>query len=105
MSQQLEALELMKDDKVEFATAMFKLLGHPLRLRLVELLDVHGEKTVNDLAELTEQAQSAVSLYLNRLKGSGLLKSRRDGNQTYYSVAEPKLRTLLNCLRECPLDA
>ena len=94
----------MDQEKVEFATAMFKLLGHPLRLRLVELLDLHGEKTVNELAELTEQVQSTVSLYLNRLKNSGLLKSRRDGNQTFYSLNEPKLTKLLDCMRECELE-
>lgn len=94
----------MSDDKIEFATTMFKLLGHPLRLRIVELLDIYEEKTVNELCELTEQSQSTVSLYLNRLKNSGLLKSRRSGNQTFYSLNEPKLRTLLNCLRGCPLE-
>lgn len=94
----------MGQEKIEFATSMFKLLGHPLRLRLVELLDIHGEKTVNELAELTGQVQSTVSLYLNRLKNSGLLKRRRDGNQTYYSLQEPKLSTLLECMRDCPLE-
>jgi DNA-binding transcriptional ArsR family regulator len=94
----------MSEDKIEFATQMFKLLGHPLRLRIVELLDIHQEKTVSELCELTEQSQSTVSLYLNRLKHSGLLKSRRSGNQTFYSVAEPKLQVLLNCLRGCPLE-
>jgi ArsR family transcriptional regulator len=96
--------ELMAQEKLIFATGMFKLLGHPLRLRIVELLDLHTEKTVNELSELTDQPQSTVSLYLNRLKNSGLLKSRRDGNQTFYSLAEPKLRVLLDCIRGCPLD-
>lgn len=94
----------MPAEKIEFATAMFKLLGHPLRLRIVELLDIHGEKTVNEISELTNQPQSTVSLYLNRLKSSGLLTSRRAGNQTFYSILETKLRTLLDCLRECPLE-
>jgi ArsR family transcriptional regulator len=94
----------MSETKIEFATSMFKLLGHPLRLRIVEWLDVEGEKTVNEIAEATEQPQSTVSLYLNRLKNCGLLKSRRSGNQTYYSTDEPKLRTLLDCLRGCPLE-
>ncbi len=94
----------MSEEKIEFATTMFKLLGHPLRLRIVELLDIHEEKTVNELCDLTQQSQSTVSLYLNRLKNSGLLKSRRSGNQTFYSLNEPKLRTLLDCLRGCPLE-
>lgn len=104
MSQPRTQVEELGEEKIEFATNMFKLLGHPLRLRLIELLDIHGEKTVNDLAELTSQPQSSVSLYLGRLKALGLLKSRRDGNQTIYSISEPKLLILLNCVRGCPLE-
>jgi DNA-binding transcriptional ArsR family regulator len=102
--QSISTKSSMSDRKVEFATNMFKLLGHPLRLRIVELLDIHGEETVNRIAELTQQPQSTVSLYLNRLKGSGLLKSRRAGNQTFYAIAEEKLPILLDCMRECELD-
>ncbi len=94
----------MSEEKIQFATSVFKLLGHPLRLRIVELLEIHGEETVNRISELTQQPQSTVSLYLNRLKNSGLLKSRRAGNQTFYSIAEEKLPTLLNCIRGCDLD-
>lgn len=89
--------------KVEFAASMFKLLGHPLRLRLVELLDLHGEKTVNQLSDLCQQPQSVVSLYLNRLKASGLLGNRREGNQTYYFVRHPKVSILIDCIRDCPI--
>lgn len=96
--------DLLNEETLEFATSMFKLLGHPLRLRIVEVLDARGEKNVNELAEITGQTQSTVSFYLNRLKNSGLLKKRRDGNQTYYSIAEPKLNVLVDCLRGCPLQ-
>jgi DNA-binding transcriptional ArsR family regulator len=88
--------------KLEFAAGMFKMLGHPLRLQLVEMLDLHGEKTVNELAELCGQPQPTVSLYLNRLKTLGLLGCRRKGNQSYYSLAHPQLPTLLECVRSCP---
>ena len=104
MSKSKTSIQELGEEKIEFATSMFKLLGHPLRLRLIELLDIHGERTVNDLAELTSQPQSSVSLYLSRLKALGLLKSRRAGNQTFYSIQEPKLLVLLNCIRECPLE-
>lgn len=90
--------------KLEFAAGMFKMLGHPLRLQLVEILDLHGERTVNELAELCGQSQPVVSLYLNRLKTLGLLGSRRVGNQSYYFLAHPKLSTLLDCVRDCPFE-
>lgn len=104
MSSVTEKTCLMADEKIEFATSMFKLLGHPLRLRIVEILDLEGEMTVNDIAEATGQHQSTVSNYLNKFKNRGLLQGRREGNQTYYSLAEPKLTTLLNCLRGCPFQ-
>jgi ArsR family transcriptional regulator len=104
MGQDPTKKEALSANKLEFAATMFKMLGHPLRLQLVELLDVHGEKTVNELAELCEQSQPTVSLYLNRLKTLGLLGSRRAGNQTFYFLAHPKLPTLLDCIRDCPLE-
>ena len=101
---QYKKKEALSPAKLEFASSMFKMLGHPLRLQLVETLDVHGEKSVNELAELCGQSQPTVSLYLNRLKALGLLGSRRSGNQTYYFLAHPKLPTLLDCIRDCPLE-
>lgn len=101
---QTESKEQLSSAKVDFAANMFKMLGHPLRLRLVELLDIYGEKTVNELAELSGQSQPTVSLYLNRLKTLGLLTSRRSGNQSFYCLAHPKLPVLLDCIRDCSLE-
>lgn len=100
----METMQKLTQERVEFAANMFKLLGHPLRLRIVELLDLNGEMTVTEIQTATDEPQSTVSIYLNRMKTVGLLTSRRDGNQSYYTLAEPKLRTLLDCLRGCPLD-
>lgn len=94
----------LTQETLDFASAMFKALGHPLRLRLIELLDLHGETTVSDLASLSGEAQPTVSLYLNKLKSLGLLGSRRVGNQTYYAIVHPKIGVLLNCIRGCPLN-
>ncbi len=96
--------ERLSLEKLEFVASMFKMLGHPLRLQLVELLDLHGPTTVTGLSELTGQTQPTVSLYLNRLKGLGLLASRREGKETYYFLAHPKLPTLLDCVRDCSLE-
>ncbi len=104
MSKAQEQKARLSLEMLEFASGMFKMLGHPLRLQLVELLDLHGPTTVNGLAELTGQAQPTVSLYLNRLKGLGLLGSRREGKETYYFLVHPKLPILLDCVRDCSLE-
>lgn len=91
-------------NKREFASQMFKMLGHPLRLHIVEVLDIHGQLTVNDIASKVATPQPTVSLYLNRLKSLGILGSRRVANQSYYFIDHPKIHTLLECIRECPLE-
>jgi len=91
-------------DKREFASQMFKMLGHPLRLHIVEILDIYGQLTVNDIATKVATPQPTVSLYLNRLKSLGILGSRREANQSFYFIDHPKIHTLLECIRECPLE-
>lgn len=95
------APQAMDRHTLERASTMMKVLGHPLRLELVDLLYLHGEKTVNDLAELCGQSQPTVSVYLSKLKSLGLLASRRSGHNTYYQLRTPHLPQMLVCLRGC----
>ena len=91
----------MTKEYVDSASTVFKLLGHPLRLRLVELLELYKEVTVTGLVELTGRPKSTVSFSLNRLKRAGLLKVRRVSNERYYSLAQAFLPNLIKCIRDC----
>lgn len=73
---------------VEFAAAAetLKLLGDPTRLRVVWAL-LHGEHSVNDLADHVGVKPTAVSQHLAKLRLSGLVRTRREGNHIFY-VAE-----------------
>ena len=104
MAQDKTLKHQLSQQKLEFASNMFKMLGHPLRLQLVEMLDLHGEKTVGELAELCKETQPTVSIYLNRLKTLCLLGSRRVGSNTIYFIAHPKLPVLMECIRDCALE-
>ena len=67
------------------ATDLFKLLGDPTRVRLMSLLE--GEElTVAELTRITRLAQSRVSTHLGRLREANLLRDRKAGASTYYSV-------------------
>src|SRR6185295_4687329 len=68
------------------ATAdVLQLLGEPTRVRLLALLQGQ-ELTVADLTSITELAQSRVSTHLGRLREAGLLRDRRVGASTFYSL-------------------
>ncbi|MBW2073062.1 MAG: winged helix-turn-helix transcriptional regulator [Deltaproteobacteria bacterium] len=90
---------LLDWEKLEEAAAIFKSLGHPLRLRMVEILE-HGEMSVKELQSRLGTQQSHTSQQLNRMKTLGLLKARRQGNQVFYSVARPAVFKILDCLRK-----
>jgi ArsR family transcriptional regulator, lead/cadmium/zinc/bismuth-responsive transcriptional repressor len=83
--------------------ALFKVLANDTRLRLLHHLVRAGEATVTDLARTLGMKPQAVSNQLVRLSGTGMLKSRRDGNNVYYRVVNgcvPPLLDLALCLME-----
>ena len=80
---------------------MLKLLGHPVRLRIVELLDGEGSLSVNQLVAALKEPQPTVSQHLNALKVRGLLQSRRRDGQVFYQVLLPQIGKLLDCIRGC----
>jgi len=71
-----------------------KLLADPTRLRIVWTL-LHGEHSVNELAEHVGANPPAVSQHLAKLRLSRLVRSRRDGNRIFYSVENVHMATLV----------
>ena len=81
--------------KAEF----FRILGHPVRVRILELLR-EGERTVGDLQGQLGLDSSGTSQHLGALRKQGLLESRREGTSVYYRVRDPRLFQLLEVARE-----
>lgn len=78
----------LPDEMVEAVARRFRLLGQPVRLRLLQLLE-SGEHSVNELAEKLKGNQANVSRHLTAMHEGGLLKRRPDGTSVYYSIADP----------------
>ncbi len=64
---------------------IFKALGDENRLKVLELL-LDGEKCVNDLLEKVSIGQSTLSHHLKMMCVSGIIKSKKSGTATYYSI-------------------
>ncbi len=67
-----------------------KSLANAKRLEIIYALK-DGEKGAGELAAELGLAKSNVSQHLAVLRGCGILRSRRDGKNVYYSIASPKL--------------
>jgi DNA-binding transcriptional ArsR family regulator len=81
--------------KAEF----FRTLGHPARVRILELLR-EGEKTVGELQAELEVDSSGASQHLGAMRRQGLLEARRDGTSVYYRVRDPRTFQLLETARQ-----
>ena len=77
----------------------FKALGHPVRVRILELLR-DGERGVGDLQAELEIDSSGTSQHLGALRRQGLLENRRDGTSVYYRVKDPRTFKLLEVARQ-----
>ena len=72
---------------------IFKLLSDPTRAQLVFLL-TEREYSVNNLAAIVEVTASAVSHHLAKLRSARLVRTRRSGNQIFYSVDDAHVAAL-----------
>ena len=76
---------LLGGESVEAVAEVFKLLGDPTRVRLVDAL-THGERCVCDLASLVGLSESAISHQLRLLRAARLVRVRRAGRLAFYSL-------------------
>ena len=91
MSAQLDR----RPDSAEFdaAVAVFKLLADPTRLRIIWAL-LHGEHSVNELADHVGARPPAVSQHLSKLRLAHLVRVRRDGNRLFYALENDHIEAL-----------
>lgn len=74
---------------VDLVANRFRVLGEPLRLRILQILDQTAEISISDLAEEVESTQPNVSKHLKILQDAGLVGRRKEGNTVYCFVADP----------------
>ncbi|MBJ7470506.1 MAG: winged helix-turn-helix transcriptional regulator [Solirubrobacteraceae bacterium] len=77
----------------------FKLLGHPARVRILELLQ-DGERTVGDLQQELGLDSGGTSQHLGAMRRQGILESRRQGTSVFYRVRDPRISQLLVIARQ-----
>jgi DNA-binding transcriptional ArsR family regulator len=83
--------------------ALFKVLANDTRIRMLHHLVRSGEATVTDIAKKLGMKPQAVSNQLMRLSDTGMVNSRRDGNNVYYRVMNGCVAPLLD-LALCLMD-
>ncbi|MEF8832423.1 MAG: metalloregulator ArsR/SmtB family transcription factor [Candidatus Thermoplasmatota archaeon] len=76
-----------------------KMFSHEVRLKIIDLLR-DGEKSVTELAENTDLTQPNVSQHLAKMRDRNFVKTRKEGTQIYYSIANDKIFEAFELMRE-----
>ncbi len=79
------------------ASDFLKALAHEARLLILCLL-IEAEKSVTEIEEILSLRQPAISQQLARLRADGLVETRREGKNVFYSLARPEVREVIGSL-------
>ncbi len=88
----------LKVEALERAAQILKMLAHPQRLRIIEILERSQDVPVHALMTETGFPQAVVSQHLNQMRRIGLLSARRHGREMRYSICDPRALSILNCI-------
>jgi DNA-binding transcriptional ArsR family regulator len=83
----------------EVKANLFRVLGHPARVRILEILR-DGDQSVGALQAELSLDSSGTSQHLAALRRIGLVQSRREGTSVYYRVDDERVFDLLNAGRD-----
>jgi DNA-binding transcriptional ArsR family regulator len=82
----------------ESPAELLKVLAHPTRLAILEMLR-DGEECVCHMTAMLGQRQAYVSQHLMVLREAGLVMDRRDGWNIYYRATRPEVYAVLDAAR------
>lgn len=90
-------MDPLNKEKLRLKAEVFKAMGHPLRLGVIEFLQ-GGEKCVCEIVEHTGTGISNISKHLSVLKKAGLVNDRREGLKIMYSLTMPCAIDFARCV-------
>ena len=88
----------MLEEKVDEVSALLKSIAHPLRLRILCLLQ-DQELTVGELREAVQSTDANVSQHLTIMRNQGIIVTRKDANFIYNWIADKRVVELLNTMQ------
>lgn len=89
----------MKKKILEFQAEVCRTFANSKRLEVINLLK-DGELTASDIAKALETTKANTSQHLAVMRMRGLLKTRREGTNIYYRIANEKLAHACNLMRD-----
>ncbi len=94
----------IKTDKLNTGVNMLKVIAHPVRLAIVDLLTESKRLTVLEIQDKLNLEQAIASQHLSLMEDKGVLLSEKAGRNKYVSLRFPKMKNIISCLENCCND-
>jgi len=96
--------ERIEANKILAAVNMLKVIAHPVRLAILDLLTENSRMTVLEIQEALNLEQAIASQHLTLMEDKGVLISEKISRNKYVSLRFPKMKSIVNCLENCCND-
>lgn len=91
----------IQSDKLLSAVNMLKVIAHPVRLAIVDLLTANKRLTLIEIQEALGLEQAIASQQITLMEDKGVLVSEKSGRNKYVSLRFPKMKNIVTCLENC----
>lgn len=95
LNERIDATKLLK------AVNMLKVIAHPVRLAIVDLLTEQPKLTIIELQQALNLEQAIASQQITLMEEKGVLISEKVGRHKYVSLRFPKMKNIISCLENC----
>ena len=96
---------ILSREQLQKAAKLLKVVAHPIKLEILQIL---GDRESMDVSSLCACIGvgceiSMMSHHLSKMRDNGVLKSKKNGKQVFYSIADQSILKLLDCMDKCEL--
>lgn len=88
------------DEKANTIASLFKALGHPARIAIIEYILQQKSCICSNLVDVLPLAQATISQHLKALKDVGILKGTVEGTSMCYCIDEKQLQLIQHYIKE-----
>jgi len=90
----------MKDKFLDDVSQRFRVLSHPVRLRILSLME-NGPHSVSEIQEFLKIPQATVSQHLQAMRNQRIVDYVKEGNVHKYRVRDQNVCGILRCIEKC----
>ncbi|MBK9042199.1 MAG: winged helix-turn-helix transcriptional regulator [Saprospiraceae bacterium] len=91
----------IETNKLLSSINMLKVIAHPIRLAIVDLLSDKSPMTVMEIQVALDLEQAIASQHLTLMEDKGVIYSQKAGRNKYVSLRFPKMKNIVDCMEDC----